>query len=241
MILKQLTIPERINVRDLTEQSLSGQGVLDVLLSTMRLHLDREYKEGRITGKEYSEAFIQAYTVTLEQAIQFLLQKEKQAYEIDLLEAQAEKLRKEIKLLDLDILIKAMQLEMAKIELEMKKIELLIKLGELELARAQLALLKWKIQTERAQTDPTPIRPGSVIGKQNEVLDAQIQGYKRDAEQKAAQIMSNIWITLAQNDSANRNKANGYRDNFIGRTTKALLNGIGVSVDGFDENDLTGP
>ena len=241
MNLVQLNITERINVSDLTEQSLNGQGVLDVLLSTMRLHLDREYQEGRITGKEYSEVYIQSYVATLNASIEFLFQREKQVYELDLLKAQADKLKEELRLLSLDFLLKAMQLEIMKVELEMKKIEMLIKLGELELARAQLALLKWKIQTERAQTDPTPIRQGSVIGKQNEVLDAQIQGYKRDAEQKVLQILTNVWVTLAQNDAAVRNKANGFIDPNIGFMLDKALKGAGVNNGIFDPNDTQGP
>ena len=49
----------KIPIEDLTENSLIGEGVLDVFLQVQRKHLDREFTDRRIQGKEYSEAFIQ--------------------------------------------------------------------------------------------------------------------------------------------------------------------------------------
>jgi hypothetical protein len=53
---------------------------------------------------------------------------------------------------------------------------------------AEAGLLNQKTATESAQTGGS-ISAGSVLGKQNLLYDAQIAGFERDAEQKAASIM----------------------------------------------------
>lgn len=225
---------QKIPVEDLTEVSLLGQGVLDVFLQTQRLHLDREFHDGRIQGKEYSDVFLQTYITTLEHAIAFLFAREKQAFELDLLDLQAEHLKEQIKLTK-------EQINLAKAELKLKEKELEIKEKELQLAAANVDLIRQKIVTERAQTDGSVIGGGSVLGKQNDVLDAQIQGYRRDAEQKAAQLLLQTWITRMNNDSAITNDANMLKDNYIGRTVARLMEGAGISSSGRNEADLGPP
>lgn len=60
-------------VSGLTEVDVNGTGVLDVLLRTWKLHIHREYEDGRITGKEYSEIYLQGFMAILQQATQFLI------------------------------------------------------------------------------------------------------------------------------------------------------------------------
>lgn len=222
----------KIPIEDLTENSLIGEGVFDVFLQVQRKHLDREFTDRRIQGKEYSEAFIQTYITTLEHAIAFLFAREKQAFELELLDLQADHLREQIKLTQ-------EQIKLAAAELKLKEKELEIKEKELQLAAANVDLIRQKVITERAQTDGSVIGAGSVLGKQNEVLDAQVQGYKRDAEQKAAQLMLQTWITRLNNDQAITNKANMLQDQFIGRAVEKMYVGAGISAAGRDEADLS--
>ena len=77
-----------LHINGLTDVSLSGSGVLDKFLQLQRLVLDREFNDGRLHGKEYADSFIATYTINMELAIKFLLEKEKQFYEIEILEAQ---------------------------------------------------------------------------------------------------------------------------------------------------------
>ena len=268
-----------VPVEDLTELSLTGQGVFDKFLQLQRIHLQREFDDRRIQGKEYSEVYLKTYIASLEQAIAFLLAKEKQAYELDLLAEEANKVRKDIEMLDVkidqekyilkfklpkeielmdaqirkidaDIRLTEEQIKIAKLELQLKEKdlilkekeialkekELILKEKEIAIAEAQLELMRAKIKTEKAQTDGSYIGSGSVLGKQNAVLDAQIQGYKRDAEQKAAQLMLQTWITRMNNDAAFAYEANMLQDKFIGRSVQKLFQGINISTTGFDEN-----
>ena len=87
--LIQNAIPDNyLSIDELTEASLDGDGVLDTLLRTMRLHLDHEFKNNRITGTAYATVYAQSLTAFLQQAIQYTLSKSKLALELDGLRAQ---------------------------------------------------------------------------------------------------------------------------------------------------------
>nr|DAK08928.1 MAG TPA: hypothetical protein [Caudoviricetes sp.] len=237
--MKELIIgsaTEKIPLERLTEVSLTGQGVFDELMKLQRQHLTREFEDNRITGKEYSQTYLGTYTATLQAAIEFLLAKEKQWYEIDLIEAQAEKARRESELLAEQIKIAKVDLLIRWKELELKEWEIKIKEQELEIAKAQLALTLQKVITEKAQTDGSVIGRGSVLGKQNELLDAQIVGYANDNKQKIMQQMLSTWITRENNDDAKTGDHNMLFDKYIGRAVAACFESAGISTAGRDEN-----
>ena len=77
-----------LDITKLTECTLDGSGVLDKLLHTARVHLQDEFQQGRITGKEYSNAYIAIYDRMVQSAIAYALAAEKAPYEIAQLEAQ---------------------------------------------------------------------------------------------------------------------------------------------------------
>ena len=79
-----------LEITELTSAALDGTGVLDVMLSTMRLHLDREFQAGRIRGADYATVYLSAYNATVSQAIQYSLSKLKLGHELALLQAQVD-------------------------------------------------------------------------------------------------------------------------------------------------------
>ena len=75
------------------------------------------------------------------------------------------------------------------------------------------------------------IGDGSVIDVQVELMNAQKDGYKRNAEQQAAQIMSNTWNVRRQTDEdTSANSTNLLDDATVGKSIQALLSGVGVNV-----------
>lgn len=96
-------------IEALTEGTLNGTGVFDVLMKATKAHLKVEFDENRIRGTEYAEAYTQSIQMVLQQAIAFLgLQKQaeltdaqicKLKAEYDLIEAQIAKTGAEINLL----------------------------------------------------------------------------------------------------------------------------------------------
>lgn len=258
------TVPTAIPIEDLTQVILDGTGVFDKFLTLHRLHLTREFEEARIQGKEYSEVYTKTYIAHLEQAIQFLLAKEKQAYELNLLEAQIDKMqadaanaKKQLEILQWELtnklpmelaLVTAQvdkmkadtdlakeQLKLAEKELVLKDKELTLKDKEIAIAEKQLELARQKVITETAQTDPSVVKPGSVIDMNNKALQSQIDGVKRDSEQKALQLIIQTWVTRMNNDAAYINDANMLTDKYIGRAVAKVFEGVNISTAGQNE------
>lgn len=241
-----------INVEDLTQKLMEGTGVLDVLLSTMRVHLESQYNKERIRGPEYADVYLGAYTATLEQAIQFMLARERQGlelkllvaqeaqirdqmtktpYEIKLLEAQATNLGKQGELLDKQIELADKDLDLKQQQIELAKQQLLLAAEQLKQAAAQTDYYKQKAITESAQTQPNVAKPGSVIDSQMKLMDAQQQGYQRNAEQQAAQIWANTWNVRRQTDESTiAGGGNHLDDASLGAVMSQLAKGINVTL-----------
>ena len=189
-------IPKFTNA-DLTNAALvgnnvQGTGVMDVLMNTFMLHLDREYKTGHITGAEYTKAYIASIGVAASNGVAFLLQRD-QAYWQGVT-AQ------------MGIINSRTQLAIAKTQLALEEINA-------NTATVNYALTKAKIGTEnagyinlseqgdaaRAQTkdtlaDGTPIdgtvfRQNTLLETQNQVAEKQVILVSEQGEAQRAQTL----------------------------------------------------
>lgn len=77
-----------IDITQLTTGELDGTGVFDILMKTSREHLIREHSAGRITGQDFTNAYISMMQAVMAQATQYALMKDKTAYDISLVSAQ---------------------------------------------------------------------------------------------------------------------------------------------------------
>ncbi len=94
---------------------------------------------------------------------------------------------------------------------------------------SETELMMQKIATEKAQTTSLGVDGDSVIGRQKSLYQAQTNGFSRDAEQKAAKLMSDIWSVQRTTDEGIQPSATaGNTDEFIGRAIKKMLDGIGA-------------
>lgn len=176
--LNTTKLDSKLDIDGLTDVSLSGSGVLDKFLQLQRLVLDREFNDGRIHGKEYADSFIATYTINMELAIKFLLEKEKQFYEIELIEANINNSKKDLELKEYELTkikpqelaLKTAQINAMLKDIELKDYELkFIKPQELAIKNSQLAiaqkelLLKTK-QLELAEFELRNKLPAEVAG-----------------------------------------------------------------------------
>lgn len=93
----------------------------------------------------------------------------------------------------------------------------------------ETSLLQQKISTEKAQTVGASVSPDSVIGKQLILYQSQADGFRRDAEQKAAQILISTWNARRTTDEATQaNASNQLHDPMIGRVVGKLASGVGA-------------
>lgn len=115
-----------ITIDDLTQVEVTGSGVFDVLMRATKGHLEQEFKLGRIKGAEYSTVYLGSLEAVLQTALQFLLEKDKQALEAQLLEQQ---------ILLAQVEVQKAQAELAIIQASLPKVE-----AEIDLLEAQAAV-----------------------------------------------------------------------------------------------------
>lgn len=156
------TDPRPVPIELLTSVELDGTGVFDKLLSLMRLHLDREFNQGRIQGKEYSDVFVKSYTATLDESIKYLLAEQKFQYEKCILEEQYKEakfnnefiLPKELELKDAQMRKMDADARIAEKELELREAMFPLTVGlaekEIEKLTADTAIALKKLELDEA-------------------------------------------------------------------------------------------
>lgn len=230
-------------VTRLTEAKLLGEGVFDVLMRATKLHLDQEYSQNRIKGSEYSQVYLGSLTAVMEQSLKFLLDKDKNFYETALIEAQVRLADAQVRLVEAQILKEdweksLREAQTGKIIRETALIDTQESLlnGQIALTSAQKtstdaqsALVIQKTTTEKAQVSGLGVEVDSVIGKQKCLYQAQIDGFQRDAEQKAAKLLADTWNARRMTDEGTvADATNRLNDATIGKAVEKLLNGVGI-------------
>lgn len=74
-------VPEPLTIGLLTERKIDGDGAFDAVMTALKSHLKLEYDEGRITGAEYSKAYIAMLQSALQFAVQYLISRDNAYYQ----------------------------------------------------------------------------------------------------------------------------------------------------------------
>lgn len=232
-----------ITLASLTEAKVDGAGAFDTLMRAMSSHLEREFQENRLRGADYANVYLNALTPVLQNSVVFLLQKDEAAYKAQLVEAQVRLTEAQIRLVEAELereiltrgLIEAQTAVQVQQVLNLKAEECVLKANyDIALSNnlqiiAQTSLVNQKVATEKAQTSGIGIEVGSVIGKQIALYSAQSEGFKRDAEQKAAKLMIDSWNVRRTTDVGTvADVVNQLNDANVGRAVNALLGGVGA-------------
>lgn len=72
-------VVKRLDIKELTTGTVGGEGAFDKLMASVYAHLRIEFDKGRITGSEYTRAYIELTQGVMANANQFVLNKD-QAY-----------------------------------------------------------------------------------------------------------------------------------------------------------------
>ena len=196
----------------ITDGTLTGNGIFDTWMRALGAHLKREYAEQRITGDEYAKAYIALMNNLLNAAVGFLTQdaqlamaKEKLAYELQLLDAQVSLANKELAIKDKDLALKEKQVALAE--------------AQLKAAEAQY----------KDTVDGQPV--GGVLGKQMKVYDAQAKGFKDNALQAATKIMVDTWNIRRQTEESLQTTADSkLYDGNIGNAIAEMFSSVSIPV-----------
>lgn len=78
-----------ITIAQLTTGAVDGPGVFDALMRGFRAHLEVEFEANRITGDDYTKAYIALTESAMNQGVTFLLQKDQSFWQALLIQVQA--------------------------------------------------------------------------------------------------------------------------------------------------------
>lgn len=198
---------DKITNESLTTREVGGSGTFDALMESSSKHLKQEFKEGRITGGEYTKAYIATLEACMGNAVQFLLGRDQAFWQAALAQIQAVTARVQLATAQASYVLMKSQALNAKTEYALTKLKLTTE-SETYCAALynvdfmlpqQLKLLVEQTEAQRGQTmdnrtDGTVIK--GTIGKQKDLYSQQITSYQRDAEVKAGKLFTDAWITM---------------------------------------------
>lgn len=79
----------KVSLTDLTTKVGENTAVFDGVMSSVYLHLGSEFEKGRITGSDYTKAYIELTAASLSASVQFLLGKDSAYWQAVLIRQQA--------------------------------------------------------------------------------------------------------------------------------------------------------
>ena len=172
---------------DLTTRTVGGSGTYDAIMASQAAHLKDEFNQGRITGAEYTKAYIALAQAAAGQAIQFLLGKD-QAYWASVI-AQGQALT-------------------ARVQHETAKVQLAIALVEMNNQRATFALNKIRLANEDAQYGINKYNLDNILPSQKAQITQQtanLLSENANISKQGALIDSNKAVQDAQKLSIEKN------------------------------------
>ena len=202
-------------ITELTTGSTTGNGVFDVLLRSVKAHLDQQFTLGRIKGPEYATVYLGSVDLAMQTGMAFVLQQRKNDLEAQVIQQQ---------LLNLVTQGEVLLAEKCKLQAEFDLTQ-----SQTAKANQELVLLTQKTATEKAQILSLGVDDDSVVGRQKGLYVAQKEGFSRDAEQKAAKLMVDSWNVRRTTDEGTvADGTNMLADSVVGRAVNKMLSGVGA-------------
>ena len=158
----------------LTTATVGGTGAFDVLMSANKAHLREEYDKGRITGDQYSKAYIELSSAALSAGLQFALSADQARWQALLVQTQARRA-------EIEAVTAAVQLEIAKAQLAAAAVQADILNAQYVQTLVQTAGLKASYEQTMAQKYlldeqlNTQIRQTVMVTNQGTLIDEQIE------------------------------------------------------------------
>lgn len=201
----------RLRNEDLTAGVVGGSGTFDIVMQGFKAHLQEEYKANRISGAEYTKAFIALTEGAMSNSVQFLLGRDGAFWQAIMAQANAITARVQLETakvqyagLLMDALNSRANFALTKLKLATEDVNFGVQQYQLSNILPQQKLLLFE-QTEsaRAQTVDTRTNGAAVVGllgKQKDLYSQQITSYKRDAEIKAGKLFTDAWTVMKTMD-----------------------------------------
>ena len=179
---------------DLTTREVDGSGIFDALMASVKAHLKEEFNSNRISGAEYTKAYIALVSQAMSTGAQFLLGKEQARW--NAINAQMQARLGETQLVNGNV-----EIEISKAKAVEIRFNALTSKANFTLSKAKLStegvsycLAKYQLSTvlpaqvalTNAQTTQAN-KQGEMIDKQKLLTDEQIDLIKEQTEVQRAQ------------------------------------------------------
>lgn len=199
-------VPDALTLDLLTECKLDGAGAFDKIMISLKLHLQQEYEEQRITGAEYAKVYVAMMQYALQYAVQFLLGKDNAYYTALNIQAQALTANLDAYTAKVRLAIAQSQAHLSKAQYanEVLKLSTVDKQTDLIMAQTetqekQKDLLIEQTEQAHAQVSDTRIDGTTPVtgytGNQNKLLQQQVQAFKNDTVIKGTKIFTDSFAT----------------------------------------------
>lgn len=230
---------DKISNESLTTREVGGSGTFDALMESAHNHLKAEFKANRITGGEYTKAYIAMMESCMSNAVQFLLGRDQAYWAAAMAQIQAVTARVQLATSKAQFVLTKIQALSAKSEYALTKMKIATEsetycaalFNVSQMLPQQLKLLTEQTEAQRAQTLDTRSDGATVtgsVGKQKELYSQQITSYQRDAEVKASKLFTDAWITQKTIDEG-LNPPNGFTNASIDTILTKLKSNNGLN------------
>lgn len=202
-----------LTLESVTTGAIDGPGAFDTFMRGFKAHLAEEFERGRITGNDYTKAYIALTESAMAQSVAFLLGKDSAFWQAQMAQIQAYTAR--IGLESAKVQLAAIQYDAANNKANYGLTKMKIATEEvtyctgkytleqmlpqqLENLLIQGKLLTEQVESQRGQTLDTRTDGVAIVGtlgKQKALYDQQIVSYQRNSELNAAKLWSDAWIT----------------------------------------------
>lgn len=186
--------PEQLTIGSLTDCVVDGTGAFDKVMTALKAHLNLEYEAGRITGAEYTKAYIASMQGALQFSVQYLLGKDNAHYSA--LGAQAAALRANI-----DAYTAKVELAIAQAQAHQNKATYANEVLKLSATDTQRDLVIEQAKQVIAQT--------ALVGVQEDLTTEQVETQKNQTSHLAKQteqVIAQTGLIGAQTDTQRQQK-----------------------------------
>lgn len=229
----------KVTNESLTTREVGGSGTFDALMESAHNHLKAEFKANRITGGEYTKAYIAMMESCMSNAVQFLLGRDQAYWAAAMAQIQAVTARVQLATSKAQFVLAKIQALSAKSEYALTKMKIATEsetycaalFNASQMLPQQLKLVTEQTEAQRAQTLDTRSDGATVtgsVGKQKELYSQQITSYQRDAEVKASKLFTDAWITQKTIDEG-LNPPNGFTNASIDTILSKLKSNNGLN------------
>ena len=151
--LKLAQLEEPLNVTELTTAEIAGTGVFDVLMQSVKNHVQEEHAKSRITGKEYATVYLEALQSTMAQSIEYLLRAKTLGFELDNLGKQGVLLDHQAEIAIKDAQLKFAQIAQTQAQTELTEQQTKSAEAEAHKIPVEISLLRSNLELASVEKD----------------------------------------------------------------------------------------